>query len=179
MARNVEIKARLDELESRIARAEKISGGPGVTIEQEDVFFRCDSGRLKLRLLSDGQAELIHYRRPDRAGPKTSDYVVVGITEPVALRRVLDRAFGEIGVVRKIRRLFIAGRTRIHLDTVEGLGHFLELEVVLAEGEDVLGAEREAAELMSRLGIDDSSLVSAAYVDLLRIPSSGSAPAPT
>jgi len=121
MARNVEIKARLDDLESRIALAEVLAGGPGETIEQEDVFFRCDSGRLKLRFFSDGRGELIHYRRPDLAGPKTADYFVTGTVDPEALRTVLDRACGIIGVVRKIRRLFIAGRTRIHLDTVEGL----------------------------------------------------------
>ena len=36
---------------------------------------------------------------------------------------------------RSTRTLLMAGRTRIHLDVVAGLGHFLELEVVLRDGE--------------------------------------------
>ncbi|MGD8277532.1 MAG: class IV adenylate cyclase [Gemmatimonadota bacterium] len=167
MARNVEIKARLDDLQTRIAAAARLADGPGETIEQEDVFYRCDSGRLKLRLFADGRGELIHYRRPDSAGPKTSDYVVIGVTDPTGLRALLDRALGVTGVVRKVRRLFRVGRTRIHLDTVEGLGDFLELEVVLADGEDSAIGEREATGLMTRLGIDDRARVGAAYIDLL------------
>jgi predicted adenylyl cyclase CyaB len=167
MARNVEIKARLPDPQPVAAVVESISGGPGVVIEQEDVFFRCDSGRLKLRTFADGTGELIHYHRPDVSGPKTSDYVISKTRDPSGLRTVLERALGIVAVVRKTRRLFLAGRTRIHLDSVEGLGSFLELEVVLGEGESLSSGEREAARLMSRLGIERESLVSGAYADLL------------
>jgi predicted adenylyl cyclase CyaB len=76
-------------------------------------------------------------------------------------------AYGEIGRVRKRRILYLAGRTRIHLDRVEGLGDFLELEVVLVDGEPVEAGVREAQVLMARLGIDTSQLIERAYVDLL------------
>jgi predicted adenylyl cyclase CyaB len=69
--------------------------------------------------------------------------------------------------VRKQRTLFLAGRTRIHLDRVEGLGDFLELEVVLAEGEPADAGVREARALMHALGVESSQLVEGAYVDLL------------
>ena len=71
------------------------------------------------------------------------------------------------GVVRKKRLLFLVGRTRIHLDEVEGLGSYMELEIVLAEGDDQDGGEREAANLMQSLGITSGDLVSGAYFDLL------------
>lgn len=167
MARNVEIKARLQDLEPFASRAEEVSGGPPTTMRQEDVFFRCDSGRLKLRIFPDGNGELIHYRRPDHSGAKVSDYVISKTFDPAGLRTVLERAFGVPAVVRKTRRLFMAGRTRIHLDSVEGLGDYLELEVMLREGEDVSSGKREAEQLMARLGIDPDALVSKAYVDLL------------
>ena len=70
--------------------------------------------------------------------------------------------------MRKQRRLFLAGRTRIHLDRVESLGDFVELEVVLADGETAQAGEQEAIRLMAQLGIDSSQLIEHAYVDLLR-----------
>jgi predicted adenylyl cyclase CyaB len=71
------------------------------------------------------------------------------------------------GRVVKRRELVIVGRTRVHLDEVEGLGAFVELEVVLGEGEPVDAGTREAHELMDRLGIPRDSLVPGAYIDLL------------
>jgi predicted adenylyl cyclase CyaB len=78
-----------------------------------------------------------------------------------------------VGRVRKNRTLFIAGRTRIHLDIVENLGHFLELEVVLREDESTDVGVREAHELMQRLGVTPSQLIDRAYVDLLASSNSG------
>jgi predicted adenylyl cyclase CyaB len=68
--------------------------------------------------------------------------------------------------VRKKRRLYMADRTRIHLDDVEGLGTFVELEVVLRDGEDAERGNAVARETMARLGIDESQLVEGAYADL-------------
>ncbi|MCY1209149.1 hypothetical protein D9M72_207930 [compost metagenome] len=70
--------------------------------------------------------------------------------------------------MRKQRRLFLVGRTRVHLDRVEGLGEFLELEVVLQEGEPAEAGVAEAHALMARLGVAERQLVQGAYVDLLR-----------
>jgi predicted adenylyl cyclase CyaB len=89
------------------------------------------------------------------------------VAEPEALRDALTLAYGQAGRVRKHRTLFRVGRIRIHLDRVEGLGHFLELEVVLAGGEPAEAGVREARELMERLGIRPSQLIEGAYVDLL------------
>jgi len=72
-----------------------------------------------------------------------------------------------IGRVKKHRTVFIAGRTRIHLDRVEGLGEFLELEVVLREDETVEAGMEEARTLMAGLGVAPEQLLSGAYLDLL------------
>ena len=69
--------------------------------------------------------------------------------------------------MRKHRTLYLVGRTRVHLDRVESLGHFLELEVVLAEGESPDAGVKEARVLMTALGLGDEQLVEGAYVDLL------------
>lgn len=167
MPTNIEIKARLRDPDGVRRRAEALADRPGGTLKQVDHFFPAPHGRLKLRELAPGQGELIAYLRPDQPGPKASSYAVLPLDDPDAARAVLDLALGRRGTVRKTRTLLLAGRTRIHLDEVEGLGSFLELEVVLREGEDQAAGEAEAQELMERLGIEPADLVWEAYVDLL------------
>jgi len=87
--------------------------------------------------------------------------------DSAALSRRLGERLGVLGVVRKERRLHLAGRTRIHLDRVAGLGDYIELEVMLAPGEDEAAGRREAAALMARLEIRAADLRSGAYLDLL------------
>lgn len=135
MARNIEIKARLEGIATIEARVAAIATDGPQRIDQDDTFFRCDHGRLKLRTFSPRSGELIFYRRPDVAGPKTSFYLRSPTREPDSLREALALACGTIGRVVKSRQLYLVGRTRVHLDRVEGLGDFLELEVVLEPDE--------------------------------------------
>ena len=167
MARNVEIKARVRDYQQTIQRARELASSDPIIIPQEDVFFPCPSGRLKLRILGPEHGELIFYQRPDHEGPKTSHYSLAPTSDPTGLRHVLASAYGEKAVVRKTRHLYFVGRTRIHLDRVEGLGDFLELEVVLTEEDSIEGGEAEARRLMEPLGVLTEDLVPDAYVDLL------------
>ncbi|GAB7027854.1 class IV adenylate cyclase [Geotalea toluenoxydans] len=167
MARNIEIKAYIESVDALVPKAAAIADQGPIDIIQDDTFFRCDSGRLKLRAFSPDEGELIFYRRADQQGPKESFYLRSSTPAPETLRESLSLAYGQAGRVRKHRTLFLAGRTRIHLDKVEGLGEFLELEVVLEEGESAEKGVREAHELMAKLGVDPSQLIEDAYVDLL------------
>jgi predicted adenylyl cyclase CyaB len=166
MARNVEIKARIESINSIFPRAAALADEGPVEIIQDDTFFACRNGRLKLRAFSSDKGELIFYRRADQSGPKTCFYVISPTTSPDTLRETLSLAYGQVGRVRKNRTLFLVGRTRIHLDRVEGLGDFLELEVVLADGESVETGEAIARDLMEKLGIQQDKLIERAYVDL-------------
>ena len=88
-------------------------------------------------------------------------------TAPEALKAILTTTLGVVGVVRKRRWLYMVGQTRVHLDRVEGLGEFVELEVVLHP--DQPGEEGVAITqgLMARLGIAEGQLVDVAYIDLM------------
>lgn len=174
MARNVEIKARVHDPAALRQRAEALASAGPELIEQDDTFFSCANGRLKLRQFGPASGELIFYRRADDPGPKTSFYVRSATAEPATLREALTLAHGQDGRVRKLRTLFLVGRTRVHLDEVEGLGHFMELEVVLADGEPAQAGEAEARALMQQLGVQADDLVDVAYVDLLAQRGSGS-----
>lgn len=167
MARNVEIKARLSDLQAVEARARSVADQGPFELRQDDTFFACPGGRLKLRQLAPDQGQLIYYERADVAGPKLSSYFIAPTHDPAALRDTLGRALSVIGRVRKRRRLYLAGQTRIHLDEVEGLGSFVELEVVLAETDEVATGERMAAELLRKLGVPAGDLVEGAYLDLM------------
>ena len=173
MATNIEIKARVQDPAGLKAKVVAISDTVGELIPQEDIFFNSPQGRLKLRILADDEGQLIYYERPDSSGPKQSDYYISRTTEPDTLTDVLTRTYGVRGIVRKERWLYWIGNTRIHLDQVEGLGSFLEFEVVLYNGQSIQEGQAIAAELMERLDIAGSDLVDAAYIDLLERQATG------
>ena len=165
MGRNIEIKARVSDLQAVEARAKRIADSGPTVILQEDTFFPCGEGRLKLRKFDDDSGELIAYSRPDAEGPKESQYAISPTADPDGLRDLLAASLGVRGVVRKRRVLYRVGRTRVHLDRVEGLGDFVEIEVVLDPGEEEENGTREARALLEILGIEE--LVRGAYIDLL------------
>jgi predicted adenylyl cyclase CyaB len=163
---NIEIKARARNFAEIKLRAEKLSDTPVQIIPQEDTFFNTPQGRLKLRVLAD-HSELIYYTRPDQDGPKRSDYHITRSNDPENLKRVLELAYGIRGVVKKTRYLYLVRQTRIHLDDVEGLGQFIELEVVMQGGESDTQGQEIAEGLMSALGVERGDLIDGAYMDLL------------
>ncbi len=190
MASNIEIKARITgDVDAVHGRAAAVADAGPTLIVQEDTFFVVSRGRLKLREFGGASgnpggagapAELIYYERPDTEQPTASTYSLVAVPDPGALKATLAAAIGIRGVVRKRRTLYVAGETRIHIDDVDGLGAFLELEVVLpgGEGEDT-GVTRDnqappsmdgmarCRELMDALRVADDDLIDKAYIDLL------------
>ena len=167
MPRNIEIKARVTDIAAIKAKVIAIADAGPVEIDQDDTFFVCEAGRLKLRTFSAGEGELIFYRRDNQPGPKESFYVRSPTSAPESMREALSLAYGLAGRVQKHRTLFLVGRTRVHLDRVSGLGDFVELEVVLGEHEFLDAGVREAHELMAQLFAEPPQLIEGAYVDLL------------
>jgi predicted adenylyl cyclase CyaB len=167
MPSNIEIKARVRDFNEIRRRAEQLSDSPVEMILQEDTFFNTPQGRLKLRVLSRDRGQLIYYTRPDQEGPKRSDYHIFHTTDPADLKQVLKLAYGIRGIVRKTRYLYLVGETRVHLDDVDGLGQFMELEVVMQEGQSDAQGQAIAEGLMRSLGVERSDLLEGAYMDLL------------
>jgi adenylate cyclase class IV len=170
MPRNIEIKARVECVDAVLPRARALADGDAVRIGQDDTFYCVPHGRLKLRRFADGSAELIHYQRADSAEARASDYVRVPVADAAALDEALARGCGRLGRVRKQRQLLMVGPTRIHLDRVEGLGDFIELEVVLQDGQSDVEGTRIAETLMAALGLAATPRIAGAYLDLLSAP---------
>ena len=167
MPTNIEIKARVKDFDTLKERAERLSDLPVQVIPQEDTFFNIPQGRLKLRVLSPSRAQLVWYARNDDTGPKRSDYQIYETNDPDQLKTTLTLALGLRGVVKKIRYLYMVGQTRIHLDDVENLGQFMELEVVMQPGQSDAEGQAIAQDLMSKLGITPDNLLDVAYMDMV------------
>jgi predicted adenylyl cyclase CyaB len=167
MPANIEIKAHARYFAEIKSRAEKLSDTPVEVIPQEDIFFNVPQGRLKLRILAPDNAQLIYYTRPDQEGPKRSDYHIAYTSDPDNLKRVLELSYGIRGAVKKTRYLYLVGQTRVHLDDVEGLGHFMELEVVMRDEQSDAEGQEIAEGLMASLGVERSDLLEGAYMDML------------
>lgn len=167
MPANIEIKARVDDFDRLQHASAQLSDTECQVIPQEDSFFFCPTGRLKLRKLAPGHGQLIYYQRQDTTGPKHSEYKIYETADPDSLKLVLSEAFGLRGVVTKTRYLYLVGQTRIHLDDVVGLGKFLELEVVLKPGQTDADGQAVARHLMQQLGVHADHLLDSAYMDML------------
>ncbi|XP_062141731.1 uncharacterized protein LOC133849575 [Drosophila sulfurigaster albostrigata] len=171
--RNVEIKARVpggpEEFERRLDVAKKLSGAAGELIMQRDVFFNSpQGGRLKLRYLqAPARSQLVYYDRPDVAGPKLSKFNKIEVDEPAVLEKILSQSNGTLGVLVKRRMLFLHEQTRIHMDDVHDLGHYMEFEVCL-EPEQTLEQGQAIAEVLCKtFGILESDLMTGSYFDAL------------
>lgn len=165
--RNVEIKARVSNPDHTESIAAQMADSGPVNIEQEDIFFNCSKGRLKLRKFSDNKGELVYYNRDDGPEPTECNYSILKTSDPTLIGRILGKALGVRGIIRKSRTLYLFGQTRIHYDDVSGLGKFVEIEVVLSPGQAISEGTDIAESVMHRLGISEHELIDAAYIDML------------
>jgi predicted adenylyl cyclase CyaB len=167
--KNIEIKSPLSDRPGTEERLRSLGAKLEWTRRQIDTFFNSPSGWLKLREVEGCPAELISYRRSvENSGPRESDYNILRIDEACELSSILESSLGILGRVEKRRSLWIYRNTRVHLDRVEGLGDFLELETVLADIDGAKGAA-ESEEVINLLELDRESFISVPYLELLRV----------
>ncbi|HYM57830.1 MAG TPA: cytidine deaminase [Solirubrobacteraceae bacterium] len=163
--RNVEIKAVDPDPARTLERALALGASDQGVIAQRDTYFAVPTGRLKLREQEPGGAELIAYERPDEVTVRVSAYRLVPVAHPGELRAALEAAAGIRVVVAKQRRLLLWRTVRIHLDDVEGLGPFVELEAVADAGSDLSGERGLVAHVRAALAIEDAALREGSYAD--------------
>jgi predicted adenylyl cyclase CyaB len=165
---NLEIKARCADLDAARERTKALATRRVGVDRQTDSYFVTRRGRLKLRESSLSGGQLVPYLRPDQPGPKRADYGVIPIEEPEKVKALLAEILGVHRVVRKVREIWLHENVRIHLDEVEGLGSFVELEAVYDGAPESLPAQqRKVRFLMERLGIGEEDLVDVSYEGLL------------
>ncbi|MDX1906336.1 MAG: class IV adenylate cyclase [Bacteroidia bacterium] len=164
---NVEIKARTTRHAEIRAYLRTQGADFRGTDRQTDTYFVCPNGRLKLR---QGTIEntLIHYERPDQAGPKPSVVRMYHPQDSPALYDLLSSAVGVWKEVRKSREIYFIANVKFHLDEVAGLGQFVEIEAI--DHDHSLGQayiEAQCQAYMTALGIQPEDLLTQSYSDMI------------
>jgi len=165
--RNVELKAVDPSPERSRECCEQLGASDRGVLHQRDTYFHVTDGGLKLREQRPGQAHLIQFERPDALEQRESRYRIIEVDDGEQARSALASALGVRATVTKRRRLFIWQSVRIHLDDVENLGTFIELEAVAPPQSDLVREYQLIADLRRRLDITDARLVGVGYAKLL------------
>jgi len=169
--RNIECKASDPDPGRSLRVCEALGAEDGGEIWQRDTYFEVRHGGLKLREERPGKPHLIQFERAREAQQRESRYRIVEVDDAKVLRAALTAALGTRGEVVKHRRLFLWRGVRIHLDEVERLGTFIELEAVAPADSDLANEHRLVVELRTALEIIDERLVALGYAEqLLRAP---------
>jgi adenylate cyclase, class 2 len=167
MMRNLEAKFRLGDPKRAAERAEAIGFRFSGLMVQRDTFFQVASGKLKLRD-EDVGSWLIHYEREHRHELELSNYQMVTVADPFAMRTMLSAALGVIAEIRKKRRLFLRRNIRFHLDEVDSLGVFGEIEAVLDKDEGPDDYRSEVSSILTALEVPPDALIDVSYFELMR-----------
>lgn len=164
---NIEIKARLRDRAALLEVLAELGAARISGSVQVDTYFTVPAGRLKVRQTPGEPDALIFYRRDNRSEPKLSDYHLAASAPEQNLAALLAAALGVRVVVRKQRELWRWHNVRVHLDEVEGLGAFLELEAQVDGANDESLCQRRTRELMAAFGLAPADLIAGSYADLL------------
>ena len=162
----VELKARYEDLgkaRALLAGAEHVA-----TVRQVDTYFSLGERRLKLRSIEGAkEGQLVYYERPDVGGVKESRVLLASIPDAPAVREILSRVLPVKADVRKTREIYRFQGVQVHLDTVRGLGKFIEFEKVLAGESDREAGRKQLESLRTYFQIPDDDLMASSYSDLL------------
>lgn len=163
---NIEIKARCSHPEEIRDLLDKQQAEFIGTDYQTDTYFNVPNGRLNLR---EGNIEnaLIHYFRNDQAGPKRSDISLYKTQPRSDLKELLTAALGILAVVSKRRQIYFIENVKFHIDEVEHLGSFVEIEAIDRDGR--IGEEklrRQCQYYLNLFKIKEEDLVEVSYSDL-------------
>ena len=163
--RNIELKASDPDPERSLAVVLGLGARDRGVLRQRDTYFRVGRGRLKLREEEPGGATLVQYDRVDADEARVSSYRLVPIEDPRKLCDALEASLGTLAVVEKERHLLLWQSVRIHLDRVEGLGNFLELEGVATQDSDLADELDRVTRLTEALEIAPERILRNSYSD--------------
>lgn len=163
---NIEIKAKCSNL-SAIRDILKSGNAEFKGVDhQTDSYFNVTSGRMKLR---EGSIEnaLIHYHREDKADAKESDVLLYKSSKNGLLKDLLTRALGILVTINKEREIYFIENVKFHLDKVDGLGKFIEIEAIGDEGADKDNLMKQCKFYLNLFNIANEDLVPFSYSDML------------
>ena len=162
----VELKARYEDLGK--ARALLVGADHVTTVRQVDIYFSLGERRLKLRSVAGAkEGQLVYYERPDVGGVKDSRVLLASVPDVQAVREILSQILPVKAEVRKTREIYRFQGVQVHLDTVRGLGKFIEFEKILAGESDRDAGRKQLESLRAYFQITDEDLMASSYSDLV------------
>ena len=164
--KNLELKAKYPDQKAAIRIAEEIGAEYEGILHQEDIYFKISPGRLKLRIVNNNY-ELIYYKRANIKTVRESEYEIFRVKDGRELFSVLKGILPVTVIVKKKRVLYIWQNVRIHIDTVKGLGKFLEFEAVCKTKKDSKDAPSKLKKLIRVFNIKQKDMVSSSYSELI------------
>lgn len=167
MKKNFEIKVKLKDPNKTLNLVRSICRDKKVIKQkqlQEDIYYRINKGRLKLRIIDGKTGNLIHYFRSNERGKRVSKYTISETNTPTELNKILSSLYGVLIKVKKSREITIIDNVRIHIDKVSGLGNYLEIEVIF---DSIMKARIIMADLIKQLELDEKNFIKVSYSDLL------------
>lgn len=162
---NVEYKAELRDLELARTVCRGLRSTWIADLHQTDTYYRIPSGRMKKRECPGEPVEYIFYERGDLLRPKISHYSLY--TEQEARLRFGCEPLPVWLVVRKVRSLYLLGNVRIHLDDVERLGRFMELEAIVSPACNIARCHEAVAKIIAALKPALGEPIDCSYSDML------------
>lgn len=164
---NIEIKARCNNAEAVRNYLLQNNADFRGTDFQTDTYFAVNNGRLKLR---EGNIEnnLIYYERSNESGPKSSHFQLVKVEDAAGLKAALEKANGIKQVVKKKREIYYINNVKFHIDEVEGLGNFMEIEagnVLINKTKEEL--QQQCNFYLKQFGIKEEDFIAVSYSDML------------
>jgi adenylate cyclase, class 2 len=163
MPLNLEIKIQMDSHESALNVLRSLHAEFVKDINQKDVYYNMPNALLKLRIEDDGES-LIKYNRDEVNPDRFSDYDVIYMKSS-GTEKFFNSIFTVEAVVIKKRSLYLYDNTRIHLDTVQSLGTFMEFETLVINGME--DAKERFSLLVKKFDIDTTKQIKCSYRDLI------------
>ncbi|MCX6158892.1 MAG: class IV adenylate cyclase [Ignavibacteriota bacterium] len=167
MKKNFEIKVKLSDPKKTGKLVRLLCKGKSPIRQkqtQEDIYYRTNKGRLKLRIINGNTGNLIHYFRSNESSKRVSNYTISETNTPKELNATLSSLFGIFIVVKKVREITIIDNVRIHIDKVAGLGNYLEIEIIFNSIKD---ARKRMDVLIDALELGSKKFINVSYSDLL------------
>lgn len=165
--KNVEIKAKCtnpDEIEKILM--ENGADFKGLDY-QIDTYFNVQTGRLKLRQ-GNIEKSLIYYNRPNTKGPKQSQFNLFKSDNLENIKPLLESSLGVLVEVKKHRKIFFIDFVKFHIDNVDELGDFVEIEVGDLDNTKTIEELRMLCDyFIELLDIKHEDMVNISYSDML------------
>ncbi len=164
---NIEIKAKTAN-QNQIREKLTSLGAKFKGIDfQTDTYFNVNYGRLKLR---EGNIEnhLIYYERNDSLGLKQSDVILFKSEPNSSLKEILAKSLGIKVEVKKQREIYFIDNVKFHIDKVDSLGAFVEIEAIDMSGQ--ISKEKlyeQCNYYLNLFGISEKDFISVSYSDLI------------